>query len=219
MKHSVMLLAAGRGKRLQPLTDQLAKPLLFVQGASLIEHHLRRLAQHGYHQVLINISYRGEQIKQYLGDGQQYGITIVYSDEGSRALETAGGIKHALPLLSSETLLVINSDLYTNWLPRDLTIGPNDMAHIVLVDNPEDHPQGDFCLHNGRVTPTQGTRLSFSGIAYYRRDLFTNLSQDRYKLADVLQPAVAKGQVSGEHYQGLWINVGTLDQLARVQAR
>ena len=215
--YSVMLLAAGRGMRLRPLTDEIPKPLLSLNGVSLIERHLYTLAGH-CKQVLINIAWKGELIREHLGDGSRYGLHIVYSDEGEQALETAGGIRHALPLLAGDTLLVINADVYTDWPIVPPPVVPTGcLAHLLLVDNPEDHPQGDFFFKGGRIKPDRGTRLTFSGMACYRRELFERLADGRCKLSQVLHAAMNAQQLSAEHYKGLWLNVGTAKQLNRAR--
>ena len=213
---AVMLLAAGRGMRMRPLSDARPKPLLLLNGGSLIESHLRRLAK-VCKQVVINVAYKGEQIKSRLGDGSRYGLRIVYSDEGDRPLETAGGIRHALPLLKGETILAINADLYTDWRAGERAIPPECLAHLVLVDNPADHQDGDFYYRDGRIVSERGARLTFSGIAYYRREFFKDVPCGRRKLSSLLRRAAAAGQLSAEPYRGLWINVGNAEQLERAR--
>ena len=213
---AVMLLAAGRGMRLRPLTDTTPKPLLRLNGKSLIELHLQRLAKH-YQQVVINVAYKKELIKHYLGDGARYGIHIIYSDEGEQGLETAGGIHHALPLLGGDVVLVISADVYTDWQPQAPMLPPSCCAHLLLVDNPAEHPDGDFFFADGQVMEKRGTRLTFSGIAYYRREFFDHVPSPPCKLSTLLQQAQSRQQLSAEHYQGLWINVSDAKQLSRAR--
>ena len=214
--YAVMLLAAGRGMRMRPLSDARPKPLLSLNGTSLIELHLRRLANF-CKRVVINVAYKREQIMDYLGDGSRYGLRIVYSDEGDQPLETAGGIHHALPLLEGDTVLAINADLYTDWQARKQPIPEGCRAHAVLVDNPADCQGGDFYYRDGRIVSEYGTRLTFSGIAYYRRELFERLPEHCCKLSSLLRQAAHDEQLSAEHYRGLWINVGDAEQLARAR--
>lgn len=228
----VMLLAAGRGERMRPLTDHTPKPLLQVGGKPLIVWHLQRLAQAGLHDVVINHAYLGQQIVDMLGDGNQYGVRIQYSAENP-VLETAGGIANALPLLGEgEPFAVINSDIYCAYdfaqLPGQATamVERNDLAHLVLVNNPPQHPAGDFGLNNGRVTlsltPTlsQGERgniLTFSGIGIYMPQLFSPIARGkRAQLAPLLREQIALDKVSGEHYPGRWEDVGTPQRLQQL---
>lgn len=214
-----MILAAGRGERMRPLTDRLPKPLLEVGGAPLIVHQLRRLAAAGLREVVINHSWLGEQIEHALGDGGRLGVRIRYSPEPGGALETAGGIVQALELLS-DPFIAVNADVWTDYpwerLPRS---GDRD-AHLVLVDNPPHHTAGDFALVGDRVLPTArgAPRLTFSGIGRYRKRLFQELSPGRRALGPVLSAAAAAGRVSGEHYAGQWIDVGTPQRLAALDA-
>ena len=213
-----MILAAGRGERMRPLTDRTPKPLLPVGGRPLIEHHLRRLAAAGYRDVVINLAWLAAQIREALGDGQRFGLRIHYSEETQGALETAGGIRHALPLLGDAPFLVVNGDIWCDHplTPRD----PGDaLAHLVLVDNPAQHPQGDFALHDGRVEDIGARRLTFSGIGYYRPELFAGLSDGPQPLAPLLRRTMAQGLVSGEHHRGTWIDVGTPQRLQALDAR
>ena len=213
-----MILAAGRGERMRPLTDRTPKPLLPVGGRPLIEHHLRRLAAAGYRDVVINLAWLAAQIREALGDGQRFGLRIHYSEETQGALETAGGIRHALPLLGDAPFLVVNGDI---WCDHPLT--PHDpgdaLAHLVLVDNPAQHPQGDFALHDGRVEDIGARRLTFSGIGYYRPELFAGLSDGPQPLAPLLRRTMAQGLVSGERHRGTWIDVGTPQRLQALDAR
>lgn len=218
-----MILAAGRGERMRPLTDNTPKPLLQVGGHTLIDYHLRALAQAGYESVVINHAHLGEQLEQALGDGSRYGLSIVYSPEGT-PLETGGGIFRALPLLGEEPFLVINGDIWTDYPLERLKTMSVQLAHLVLVDNPPQHPKGDFALQEGRVSETEGERLTFAGIGLYRPELLAGCKPGAFPLAPILRRAMAAEQVSGEHYQGRWFDIGTperltqLDELLRQEA-
>ena len=207
-----MILAAGRGERMRPLTDTCPKPLLKVGGQRLIEYHLQQLAAAGFGDVVINTAKLGELFPRYLGDGSRYGLQIHYSNEGDTALETAGGIINALPLLDSETFLIINGDIWTDYeyanLPRNL----KGLAHLVLVDNPGHHSQGDFQLINGQQVVDKPA-LTFSGIGVYARALFAGLEKQIKPLAPLLRDAMQNNAVTGEHYQGQWWDIGTPERL------
>lgn len=212
-----MILAAGRGERMRPLTDRTPKSLLSVGGRPLIEHHLLRLAGAGYRDVVVNLAWLGGQLRAALGDGRAYGLHIHYSEEPAAALETAGGIRHALPLLGKDPFLVINADIWC-----DHPLAPHDpgkaLAHLVLVDNPHQHPEGDFALRAGLISDAGGDRLTFSGIGFYRPELFAGLPEGRHRLAPLLRQAMAVGRVSGEHHRGRWFDVGTPQRLRSTDA-
>jgi MurNAc alpha-1-phosphate uridylyltransferase len=209
-----MILAAGRGERMRPLTDATPKPLLAAGGKPLIAHLIGRLVLAGYRGIVINHSHLGEQIEDVLGDGHRYGARIVYSREPEERLETGGGIFRALPLIESDPFLVVNGDVWTDFpferLPRTLA----GLAHLVLVNNPTHHPAGDFVLAGERVAMEGGPRLTFSGIGLYARALFADCRPGRFPLAPILRAAMARGLVSGEHYRGRWLDVGTPERLA-----
>ncbi len=214
-----MILAAGRGERMRPLTDTTPKPLLKVAGKMLIEYHLENLARAGITEVVINHAWLGKQLPVALGDGHAYGINIVYSDEGDTALETAGGIVNALDLLGDDPFIVVNGDIWTDYdfgqLNNRLDSQP---MHLVLVDNPAHHPQGDFCLNSDGllIEQNEATALTYSGIGIYSPELFTKLKTDVLPLAPLIHEAISRQQVSGEHYQGQWWDIGTparLDEL------
>ena len=213
---TAMILAAGRGERMRPLTDQVPKPLLKVGGESLIEHHIRALAAAGIRDLVINHAYRGEQIEHFLGNGEKYGVEIRYSAEGhGKALETGGGIFNALPLLGNSPFLVVNADIWTDYDFSRLQFKQAD-AHLVLVENPEHNPQGDFVLQDGRVLSEGGTRLTYSGIGVYREELFAGCKPGAFPLAPLLRQAISQGSVSGEYYQGRWVDVGTPERLRQL---
>lgn len=216
-----MILAAGRGERMRPLTDHCPKPLLPVADKPLIVYHLERLAAAGYHDIVINHAHLGEQLVTAIGDGTRWGLTITWSPEPVGALETAGGIRQALPSLDcgdDTPFLVINGDIYCDWTITPHRLAPGDLAHLVLVDNPIQHPHGDFVLHQDRVRDRRSdtdTALTFAGIGIYRPRLFRDLIVGApAKLAPLLRAAMASDQVSGEHHGGRWEDVGTPERLA-----
>ncbi len=213
-----MILAAGRGERMRPLTDITPKPLLPVAGRPLIVWHLERLAAAGFTQVVINHAHLGEQIEALLGDGTAWGMDIRYTAEPPGALETAGGIANALDILGDGPFLVINGDIFCDWSPGRArqALSLADLAHLVLVANPVHHPNGDFTLAGGRVgNAGEMPRLTFAGIGVYRPELFGGLRRgDSAKLAPLLQDAIARGRVSGELHDGRWEDVGTPQRLA-----
>ncbi|MEW6512934.1 MAG: N-acetylmuramate alpha-1-phosphate uridylyltransferase MurU [Pseudomonadota bacterium] len=211
-----MILAAGRGERMRPLTDHTPKPLLPVAGKPLIIWHLERLARAGFHEVVINHAHLGDQIEALLGDGDAWNVSIRYSAEPQGALETAGGIANALPLLGHSPFLVINGDIFCDWniaRARDV-LASNKLAHLVLVGNPPHHPDGDFSLDSGNVGAGGTARLTFSGIGIYRPEFFADIARGTpAKLAPLLNEAIAAGQVSGELHTGRWVDVGTPERL------
>ncbi len=211
-----MILAAGLGTRMRPLTDHTPKPLLLAGGKPLIVWHIEKLAQAGYRDIIINLAWLGWQIPEALGDGSRWGVHLHYSDEQQEgALETAGGIVKALPLLGEAPFLVINGDVWCDYpcLPKHLQAG--DWAHLVLVDNPTHHPNGDFTLQQGRVERDGGQtgRLTFSGIGYYHPELFASLEYGKRPLLPVLLAAMQAGKISGEHHTGAWLDIGTPERL------
>jgi MurNAc alpha-1-phosphate uridylyltransferase len=208
-----MILAAGFGTRMRPLTDTCPKPLLPVGGRPLIEHHLTRLARAGIKEVVINVSYRAEQIIEALGDGQRFGLSLYYSREAT-PLETGGGILAALPLLGEAPFLLVNGDVWCEALPDMTALGNEDLAHLLLVDNPDHHPQGDFSLQNGRVAADDEPRLTFSGLSLIDPALVADEPPGAFALAPLLKAAMQQGRVSGEHFAGRWVDVGTPERLA-----
>jgi len=214
-----MILAAGRGERMRPLTDTTPKPLLRVGGHGLIEYHLRALVRAGVEEAVVNLGHLGEQIEAFLGDGGRYGLAIRYSREGERVLDTGGGIHHALPWLGPEPFLVVNGDIFSDYPYERLPAQPAGLAHVVLVANPPHHPHGDFALVGEKVHSEGGARLTFSGIGMYRPELFADCVGGAFPLAPLLRRAMATGQVSGERYAGLWWDVGTPQRLHELAAR
>lgn len=219
-----MILAAGRGERMRPLTDHCPKPLLPAAGKPLIVYHLERLAAAGFRNTVINHAHLGEQLVTALGDGRQWGLSITWSPEPVGALETAGGIRQALTHLddgNDSPFLVINGDIYCDWPMRAHTLAENDLAHLILVDNPQQHPAGDFTLTGDRVVEKSdgAATLTFAGIGFYRPSLFSKLVAGKpAKLAPLLRSAMVDEHVSGEHYLGRWEDVGTPARLARLDA-
>ncbi|MDO8787509.1 MAG: nucleotidyltransferase family protein [Sulfuritalea sp.] len=224
-----MILAAGRGERMRPLTDHTPKPLLPVGGKPLIVWHLERLAQAGLREVVINHAHLGAQIEAALGDGARWGLSIRYSPEPEGALETAGGIANALPLLDSEKpFLVVNGDTYCDWdVARAVSVlMPGDLAHLVLVPNPQHHPQGDFSLTGSvvgadiKATTDSGAQVyTFSGIGIYRPAIFAGIQRgQKAKLAPLLRAAMTARKVSGELHAGRWVDVGTPQRLAELDS-
>ncbi|TAJ91641.1 MAG: nucleotidyltransferase family protein [Gammaproteobacteria bacterium] len=211
-----MLLAAGLGTRMRPLTDRLPKPLIEVQGKPLLHHHLENLARAGFTEVVINHSRLGGMIEDYCGDGAQYGLRIRYSREGDEPLDIGGGILNALNLLGSGPFLVVSADLYTDFDFARLRGRDVDLAHFVLVDNPAFHPVGDFHLDGSRVSLTAGLRLTYGGIGVFSPAFFEGCRERVFPILPLLCQAVAKGQVTGEHFTGTWVNVGTPEQLAEL---
>jgi MurNAc alpha-1-phosphate uridylyltransferase len=223
-----MILAAGRGERMRPLTDTCPKPLLRVGGLPLIGWHLRRLAATGFREVVINHAWLGQRVERELGDGRDWGLSIRYSPE-AQALETAGGIAQALPLLGDGPFLVVNGDIWCDWDPaRARTIGArlealDRLACCVLVDNPPQHPAGDFVLDGGRLRADPddpAPRLTFSGIGVYRPALFAGVARGaRAALAPLLRQAAAGRRADAERHAGRWIDVGTPQRLAELDAQ
>lgn len=219
-----MILAAGRGERMRPLTDHTPKPMLPVGGKPLLFRHLEKLANAGFRSVVINHAHLGEQIESAVGDGNRWNLEIRFSPE-AQALETAGGIRKALPLLREEAFAVVNADVYSNYDYTCLAEALRNMqaatlAHLVLVDNPAHHPEGDFSLKGNRVYAGGKKLLTFSGIGVYRAALFNPVAAGtRHPLAPLLREQMVLGKVTGEHFLGEWDDVGTPQRLADLEAR
>jgi len=216
-----MILAAGRGERMRPLTLTRPKPLLEAGGAPLIVHHLRALAGAGFEDVVVNLSWLGVQIREALGDGSRHGLRIHYSEEGPEPLETGGGIFRALPLLGAGPFLVLNGDTWSDIPYGDLRerLAARDLARLVLVQNPAHNENGDFVLESGRIVEASGERLTFSGVGLYRAELFEGCRDGIFKLAPLLRAAARDGRVSGELHGGAWLDIGTPERLAELDAR
>ncbi len=212
-----MLLAAGKGERLRPLTETVPKALVDVAGRSLLERHLDKLPKGGT--VVINLGWLGLQIPERVGSGDRYGQTVVYSDEGDNILETGGGIHRALPFLGDRPFLVVNADVLTDMPlpPADAELGESQV-HLVLVPTPEYRPEGDFGLEDGRVT-NDDRRYTFSGVAIYDPRFFDACTPGRFSVAPLLREAAEAGRVSGSLYTGYWADVGTPERLEQAHAR
>ena len=213
-----MLLAAGRGERMRPLTDATPKPLVRVGGRALIDWHLRALARAGVREVVINLSWLGAQLRAALGDGQAYNLRISYSEEGPVPLETGGGIFRALPLLGSP-FLVVNGDIFTDIDFGALALESAADAHLVLIPNPPHHPRGDFGLEGGRLVQRDSERFTYSGVGLYRAEFFAGCEPGRFPLLPLLNRAIARGRVCGHVHHGEWCDVGTPERLAQLDAR
>jgi MurNAc alpha-1-phosphate uridylyltransferase len=210
-----MILAAGRGERMRPLTDSVPKPLLPVGGKPLIVWHIERLARAGLRDIVINHAHLGDRIEAALGNGSRFGVSIVYSPE-AEALETAGGIAQALPLLGEAPFLVVNGDIYADYDFSGAVskLGADVLAHLVLVDNPPQHPHGDFAYDGVRLLAEGAHKLTFSGIGAYRPELFSAIVRgSKAKLAPLLSDAIAQGRATAEHFFGCWVDVGTPQRL------
>ena len=214
-----MILAAGKGERMRPLTTQTPKPLLKVGGKALIAYQIERLVRAGITEIVINHARYGKEIESFLGNGQVFGASIQYSAEGEEPLETGGGVLKALPLLGPAPFLVVNADIWCDYPYSRLLTPPWGLAHLILVDNPNHHPEGDFVLCEGRVLLIGTLRLTFSGIGVYRPALFDECESGRFSLAAVIRRAVSFGLVTGEYYQGGWIDVGTPERLRELDRR
>lgn len=214
---TTMILAAGMGERMRPLTNDLPKPLLQAGGKPLLQYHLEALARAGVGRIVINHARLGVMIESAFGDGRTFGTEIIYSAEGDEPLETGGGIKKALPLLGPDAFMVVNADIWTDYDFARLPAEPAGLAHLVMVPNPEHHPQGDFGLEDGKVTLANGPRFTFSGIGVYRPELFVGCVEQVFSLAPVLRDAAGRGEVSGEIYRGRWLDVGTPARLEHLR--
>lgn len=215
----VMILAAGRGERMRPLTDFTPKPLLKAAGKSLIVHTIEQLVSAGFTDLVINHAYLGEQIEMALGDGSQFDATIRYSPEGKNGLETAGGIIHALPMMKDSPFLVVNGDIATDFPFAILKNQPVDFAHLVLVPNPKHHEKGDFHIDSNQYLSMTGTqRFTFSGIGLYSPEFFKTAPKNSTKLAPLLRDAMQKNRITGELFKGFWMDIGTPERLQSFDA-
>ena len=217
-----MILAAGRGERMRPLTDKMPKSMLEVSGKPLIQHHVEDLVQAGIVDIVINHALFGEQIETYLNDGKSLGASISYSEEGDHPLETAGGIIKALPLLGDQPFVTVNADIWTDFPFQALLhecdslsgVLANNLAHLVLVDNPVHNPNGDFALSDGKVLNQGEPMLTFSGISIFNPEFFKDCPSGSKPLAPILRQASSQGRVTGSHYQGRWQDIGTPERLS-----
>lgn len=214
-----MILAAGRGERMRPLTDHAPKPLLKVGGKPLIVWHIEALAEAGFKEIVINHAHLGQQIEAALQDGRQWGLHIQYSPE-KIALETAGGIANALPLLGDAPFLVVNGDVFTDVDFLTLRLEKPNLAHLVMVNNPPQHPAGDFALRDGKLQADGAEKFTFSGVGIYQPELFAGIVRgEAAKLAPLLKIAMAQGLVSGTHHQGEWHDIGTPERLQALDSQ
>jgi MurNAc alpha-1-phosphate uridylyltransferase len=212
-----MILAAGRGERMRPLTDVVPKPLLHVGGERLIESHLRRLRAAGFTNIVVNTAWLGDLLPATLGDGSRYGVSIAYSHERPAALETGGGIFHAMPLLGAAPFLVVNGDVWTDVEFAALRLPPGSLAHLVLVQNPLQHARGDFLLQAGHVCDEgDGERWTYSGVGIYTPEFFAAAEGGKFPLLPYLKRAIARRALTGEVHRGRWYDVGTPERLARL---
>ena len=226
-----LIFAAGRGERMRPLTDTTPKPLLEVGGKRLIEWQVEALARAGVRDIVVNVAHLAAQFEPALGDGSRHGVRLTYSREGDEPLETGGGLLHALPLLGDAPFLAVNGDVFVEYdyaalVRREL----RGDAHLVLIDNPPHHPRGDFVLEGERAVDGEGDRLTFSGIGLYRPSILRDwravigaspgaaMSPPRFALAPVLRAAMRRGAVTGEHFGGRWVDVGTVERLRALDA-
>ncbi len=212
----VMILAAGRGERLRPLTDEVPKALVEVNGESLLERHLNSMAEAGVTAVVINLGWLGEQIVERVGSGSKFGLQVIYSPEHDNVLDTGGGIHRALPLLGKDPFWVVNADTYTDFRVHDLALEGNILGHLILVPTPEHKDVGDFDLVDGRVNNNGNRPLTYSGIALYRPELFGGQEAGRFSLVPLIREAADAGRLSGSIYQGLWEDIGTAERLAKL---
>ncbi len=213
-----MILAAGRGERLRPITESTPKALVEVKGRSLLERHLDAMRAAGVQTVVINLGWLGEQIAERVGDGSRYGLAVVYSPEGENILETAGGIQRALPMLGAEPFLVVNADVYTDMPFPDELAGSAD-GHLILVPRPGHKTVGDFDLSGDIIVNSESPSLTFSGVALYRPDFFADCAPGRSPLAPMLRNAADESRLTGSVYEGLWEDVGTAERLDAVNRR
>lgn len=214
-----MILAAGRGERMRPLTDATPKPLLSVGGKPLIEHHIDALARAGIEELVINLSWRGDQIRDFLGNGSKYGLEIAYSEEGPEPLETGGGVFHALPLLGSDAFWLVNGDVYCEFNYGPLHLNRGILGHLVLVPNPGHHPDGDFYLDHGRLRSRGKKSMTYSGLAFLHPDLFKDAAPGKFPLAPLLVTAMNQDAITGEQFDGSWVDVGTPERLRKLEQR
>jgi MurNAc alpha-1-phosphate uridylyltransferase len=208
-----MILAAGRGERMRPLTDEKPKPLLEVGGKPLVQYHIENLAAAGVREIVINLAWQGAKLRSAIGDGARFGVHIEYSDEDDFALETGGGICKALPLLGDAPFIVVSGDVWTDFPFATLSLRASDVAHFVVVPNPDFHAKGDFGLDHGRMTDT-GSKYTYANIGMFAPRFFAGCKVERFALAPLMFEWIRRGSVSGELYEGAWHNIGTPAQLA-----
>ncbi len=220
MIRRAMIFAAGRGERMRPVTDATPKPLLRIGGRRLIEHHIEKLAAIGVREIVINTSHLAEQFPAALGDGGRWGVRIHYSYEGEKPLETGGGIKHALPLLGDAPFIGVAADIVSDYDYADLPAEPDGLAHLVMVPNPTFHPRGDFFLDGERLNEEGvGEKLTFSSIGVYRPEFVAGETATYFKLLPLYQRAMREQKLSGERFDGFWMNIGTPEQMREADQR
>jgi N-acetyl-alpha-D-muramate 1-phosphate uridylyltransferase len=215
-----MILAAGRGERMRPLTDSAPKPLLTVGGKALIEYHIEALAKAGVQDIVINLAWRGSMLREALGDGEHFAVRLHYSDEGSEALETGGGVFKALPLLGPDPFIVVSGDIWTDYPMQRLLEQPRgaDTAHFIMVPNPSFHPRGDFSLQDGRISEAPAPRYTYANIGVFTAEFFGECEPGRFPLVPIMRRWIRENRVSGELYEGEWRNIGTPAQLAELDS-
>lgn len=211
-----MILAAGRGERMRPLTEETPKSLVEVRGETLLERHLRALCAAGVENVVINLGWLGDKVLEHIGSGKRYGINVVYSNEGENILETGGGIHRALPMLGTDPFLVVNADIYTDMPLPPADLSGTDLGHLVLVPRPANKRHGDFDLRDGRICESTDAAHTFSGVAVYRPEFFADCEPGRFPLAPMLRSAARDGRLAGSLYEGSWEDVGTPERLAEL---
>lgn len=212
-----MILAAGRGERMRPLTDTTPKVLLRVGDRALIEYHIEALKVAGVTDIVVNLAWLGEQIVDYLGDGRRLGVKIDYSDEGETALETGGGIFRALKELGDSPFWVVNGDVYTRFTYSRPGLSEGSLAHLILVPNPDHNPGGDFVLEKGRVRNEGESAFTYSGIGIFSAELFADQVDGIFSLAPLLRVAANENRLSGELFEGIWSDIGTLERLRSIE--
>ena len=213
-----MILAAGRGERLRPLTDEIPKSLVEVGGQSLLERHLGNVRSAGIRTVVINLGWLGEKIVERVGSGSRYGLEVIYSQEGDDILETGGGIHKALPILGSDPFLVVNADVFTDMPVPEVQLEDECLGHLVMVPTPDYRAHGDFDIDAGLIRNGESAAHTFSGVAIYRPEFFDGCEAGRFPLAPMLREAADRGRLSGSLYAGLWADVGTPERLAALEA-
>lgn len=214
-----MILAAGRGERLRPITDEIPKALVEVSGKALLEYHLERVRAAGIETVVINLGWHGERIVERIGSGERFGLEVIYSDEGDDVLETGGGIHKALPWLGPDPFLVINADIYTDMPVPDMRLADDCLGHLVLVPTPEYSEHGDFDLVHGLVRRTATPSYTFAGFAIYRPDFFAGCEPGRFSIVPLMFDAADAGRLAGSVYTGTWADIGTPERLAALRTR
>ena len=211
-----MILAAGRGERLRPLTDTVPKCLVEVRGQSLLEWHLEHISKAGIKDVVINLGWLGEQIVERVGSGSEYGLNVLYSDESDNVLETGGGIQKALPMLGSEPFLVLNADIFTEMPILNITLLDSALGHLVLVPTPDYRTTGDFDLNSGMIRNSDTPALTFGGVAMYRPEFFDGCEAGKFSIVPLMRAAADAGRLQGSLYEGVWADVGTPERLAAI---